>query len=102
MMDFEKHRITVDELYSSACKRNTKIKVFSAYNGKKLCEKYNPKNIRHKSIGERIVCSIWPSFDWVKNYVYGTPADSLTPILCLSVVGDVEYQQALKERAANA
>lgn len=62
----------------------TSMKVMSAYNGKVLCQRFDPK--KHKAIGEREVASVWADLVILKD-VFGNQAK---PIICVYADGTEE------------
>lgn len=67
------------------------IKVMSGYNDKVLAKHYDPK--KHKHISERNIISIWSEIEISKSHGFSQFAH---PILCVYVLGDVEYNEDYK------
>lgn len=67
------------------------LEVKSAYNGKILCKNYIPS--RHKTVGERIITSIWSEVRATKCEGFHNIA---RPIICVYVLGDKEYEEDLQ------
>ena len=80
----------LSEFYEFYCK--SELKVMSAFNGKVLCHKFNPK--KHSGIADREVHTVWAEIKSSPNYSFGNYAK---PIICVYVDGRTEYEETLEK-----
>lgn len=77
--------MTVSELFNK-CELGSGLKVMSVYNGKVLCQRFNPE--KHKDVGERNVCAVWAEIAITKS-TFGNIA---RPIMCVYADGMKEME----------
>ena len=83
--------MTVAELFDK-CRVQSQMKVMSAYNGKVLCNRFNPE--KHKDIGERGVSAIWADVHVVKSAFGGCAV----PIICVYANGLKELEEDANDK----
>jgi len=74
----------------------SQIEVKSGYNGKLLCRNYSEK--KHSHISAREVISLWSEIRVTNSCGYG---NSATPIVCVYVHGEKEYNDTHKKDTGN-
>lgn len=86
-MDANEKTITLRELYQLTNHARTTICAMSAFNGKILCKKFDPK--KHPDLADREVISVWPSLKICKG-IFG---DSAQPVIECYLQGSPEYNK---------
>ena len=81
--------MTVREFYKYVS-LGTKLKIKSGFNGKILCNEYNPR-LHDKKYGDRIITTIWVEIKTLSS-VYDNLAK---PILVCFVNGEIEYRERI-------
>lgn len=81
--------MTVREFYKHVSP-GTKLKIKSGFNGKILCNEYNPR-LHDKKYGDRIISTIWAEIKTLSSCY-----DNLAkPILVCFVNGEIEYRERI-------
>ena len=84
-----KSAMTVREFYKYIS-LGSKLKIKSGFNGKILCNEYNPR-LHDKKYGDRIILTIHADIETLSN-TFGNLAK---PILVCYVHGDIEHQDRI-------
>lgn len=85
--------MTVKELSELA---HAPIEVRSGYNGKLLCKRYSSK--KHQDVSDREVTAIWTE---IRTNCSGGYSSFATPVICVYVCGDKEYEQEAANEATS-
>ena len=79
--------MTLKELYEIGVRFYSLVEVRSGYNGKILCQNFDPK--KHSEIGERELLAMWADIKKPSK----SPGTAVYPVLCCYVDGGPEYEK---------